>query len=57
MLLAQSIVRWGEDGLEVNMPRGQVLNTWWDPARLGTVEVSLRGPTAGYPGRLKFGLM
>ena len=53
MLLAWSTVRWGEDGPEVNMPVGQVLDTWWDPARLGTVGVRLPGPAAGYPGRLK----
>ena len=39
------------------MLRGQVLDTWWVPARLGTVGVRLLGPTAGYPGRLKFGLV
>ena len=36
---------------------GQVLDMWWDPARLGTVGVRLLGPAAGYPGRLKFGLV
>ena len=36
---------------------GQVLDTWLDPARLGTVGVRLLGPAGGYPGRLKPGLV
>ena len=43
MLLAWSIVRWEEDGPEVNTSVSQVLDTWWDPARLGTVGVRLPG--------------
>ena len=57
MLLAWSIVRWGEDGPEVNVPVGQVFNMRWDPARLGTVGVRLPGPAGWYPGRLKPGLV
>ena len=57
MLLAWSIASQGVDGPEVNMPGGQVLDTWWDPAMLGTEGVRLPGPTAGYPGKLKFGLV
>ena len=37
--------------------RSQVLDMWWDPARLGTVGVRLPGPTAGYPGKLKLRLV
>ena len=36
---------------------GQVLDTWWDPVKLGMVGVRLLGPAAGYPGRLKLGLV
>ena len=39
------------------MPRGQVLDTWWDPAMLGTEGVRLPGPATGYPGMLKFRLV
>ena len=41
----------------MNTLAGQALDTWWDPARLGTVGVRLPGPAAGYPGRLKPGLV
>ena len=57
MLLAWSMVRCRVDGLEVNKLGGQVLDMWWDPAMLGTEGVGLLSPTAGYPGRLKFGLV
>ena len=57
MLLAWSMVSRGVDGLEVNKLGGQVLNTWWDPAMLGTEGVRLLSLTAGYPGRLEFGLV
>ena len=39
-LLAWSIVRWGEDGPDVNTLAGQVLDTWWDPVRLGTLGIA-----------------
>ena len=57
MLLAWSIVSCRVDGPGVNKPGGQVLDTWWDPAMLGTEAVGFLSPTAGYPGRLKFGLV
>ena len=57
MLLAWSMVSRRIDGPEVNKLGGQVLDTWWDPAMLGTEGVRLPSPTAGYPGRLKFGLV
>ena len=56
-LLAWSIVMWGEDGPDVNTPVGQVLDTWWDPARLGTLGVRFPGPATSCPGRLKPGLV
>ena len=56
-LLTWSMVRWGEDGPDVNTLAGQVLDTWWDPARLGTLGVRLLGPATGCPGRLKPGLV
>ena len=43
----------GVDGLEGNKLGGQVLDTWWDPA----MGVRLLSLMAGYPGRLKFGLV
>ena len=39
------------------MPAGQVLDTCWDPAMLGTLDVRLPGPATGCPGRLKPGLV
>ena len=57
MLLAWSIVSQGVDDLEVNMPGGQVLDTWWDLAILGMEGERLPGPAAGYLGKLKFGLV
>ena len=56
-LLAWSIVKWGEDGPGVNMPVGQVLDTWWDPLRLGMLGMRLPRPATSCPGRLKPGLV
>ena len=56
-LLAWSIVRWGEDGPGVNLPAGQVLDTWWDPVRLGMLGMGLPRPATSCPGRLKPGLV
>ena len=51
-LLAWLIVRW-RDGPGVNTLVGQVLDTWWGPARLGTLGVRLLRPATGCPGRLE----
>ena len=56
-LLAQLIVRWGEDGPDVNTVVGQMLDMWRDPVRLGTLGVRLPGPATMCPGRLKLGLV
>ena len=56
-LLAWSTVRWGEDGPGVSTLVGQVLDTWWDPARLGMLGVRLPRPATSSPGRLKPGLV
>ena len=56
-LLAWSMVRWGEDGPDVNTPMGQVLDMWWDPVRLGMLGVRLPGPATGCQGRSKPGLV
>ena len=56
-LLGWSIVRWGEDGPGVSTPAGQVLDTWWDPARLGMPGVRLPRPATSFPGRLNPGVV
>ena len=56
-LLAWLTVSWGEDGLGVNTLADQVLDTWWDPARLGTLGMRLPRPATGCPGRLEPGLL
>ena len=56
-LLAWLIVRWGEDGPDVNTPACQVPDTWLDPARLGMLGMRLLGPATGCPGRWKLGLV
>ena len=57
MLLVWSMVSCGVDNPEGNKLGGQVLNTWWDPAMLGTEGVRLPSLMAGYPRRLKFRLV
>ena len=57
MLLAWSMVSHGVDGPEGNKLGGQVLDTWWEPAMLGTKRVRLPSPTEGKPGRLKLELV
>ena len=57
MLLAWLIVRWAEDSPGVSMPLGQVLDTWCNPVRLGTLDMRLPRPATGCPGRLKPGLV
>ena len=57
MLLAWSIVSCRVDGPKGNKLGSQMLDIWWGPAMLGTEGVGLPSPTAGYPGRLKFGLV
>ena len=47
MLLAWSMVSYGVDGPEENKLGGQVLDTWWEPAMLGTEGVRLPSPMAG----------
>ena len=51
------MVKWGKGRPGVSMPAGQVLDTWWDPAMLGTLDVRLIRPATGCPGRLKPGLV
>ena len=41
----------------VSMPAGQVLDTWWDPAMLGTLGMRLPRLATSCPGRLKPGLV
>ena len=53
MLLAWSMVKWGEGRPGVSMLAGQVLDTWWDPAMLGMLGVRLPRPATSCPGRLK----
>ena len=53
MLVACSMVKLSEGRPGVSMPAGQVLDTWWDPAMLGTLGMRLLRPATGCPGRLK----